>query len=138
MKLSKLNICLSKKNHLKIYFQLLNIRLFEEQSIESYRYGKIGGFCHTYIGQESVAVGTFSILKTNDHTITGYRNHAHALLCGLSTESLMAELQGKYAGCSKGKGGSMHFFNKSKNYWGGHGIVGSQIGLATGISFSLK
>ncbi|QPJ58480.1 hypothetical protein E5P55_00640 [Candidatus Pinguicoccus supinus] len=116
MMLSKLNISLTKKNYLNIYYKLLVIRLFEEQSIKAYRFSKVGGFCHTYIGQESVAVGTFSILKKNDHIITGYRNHAHAILSGLNAELLLAELYGKIIGCSKGKGGSMHFFNKNNNY----------------------
>ncbi len=98
----------------------------------------MGGFLHLYIGQESVAVGTCSLLGTNDHVITAYRDHGHALAVGMSMNECMAELFGKATGCSKGKGGSMHFFAPDKNYWGGHGIVAGQTPLGLGLAYALK
>ncbi|MEM9227326.1 MAG: pyruvate dehydrogenase (acetyl-transferring) E1 component subunit alpha, partial [Verrucomicrobiota bacterium] len=103
-----------------------------------YQQGKIGGFLHLYIGQEAVAVGTVSLLGEHDHIITAYRDHGHALAVGMSMNECMAELQGKHTGCSKGKGGSMHFFAPDKNYWGGHGIVGGQTPLGAGLAYALK
>lgn len=117
---------------------MLLIRHFEEKAGEAYSLGKIGGFCHLYIGQEAVAVGTISPLRPDDYVISAYREHGQALARGMSSRSVMAELYGKAAGCSKGKGGSMHIFDASLNFMGGHGIVGSQIPLAAGFAFAAK
>jgi len=121
-----------------LYRQMVLIRRFEEKAAEVYSAGKIGGFCHLYIGQEAVAVGSLSALRKDDYVMTSYRDHGHALAKGMSPESLMAELYGKATGCSKGKGGSMHMFGKDVNFLGGHGIVGGQIPLATGTAFASK
>src|SRR5215203_817474 len=121
-----------------LYRQMILIRRFEEKAAEVYSAGKIGGFCHLYIGQEAVAVGTLSALRKDDYVITSYREHGHALAKGMTPESVMAELYGKATGCPKGKGGSMHMFDKSLNFLGGHGIVGGQIPLATGTAFASK
>ena len=123
---------------LSLYRQMLLIRRFEEKSMEVYSAGKIGGFCHVYIGQEAVAVGSLSAIGKDDYVITSYREHGHAIAKGMSPESVMAELYGKATGCSKGKGGSMHMFDKEVNFLGGHGIVGGQIPLATGTAFASK
>ena len=123
---------------LSLYRQMLLIRRFEEKSMEVYSAGKIGGFCHVYIGQEAVAVGALSAIGKDDYVITSYREHGHAIAKGMSPESVMAELYGKATGCSKGKGGSMHMFDKEVNFLGGHGIVGGQIPLATGTAFASK
>jgi pyruvate dehydrogenase E1 component subunit alpha len=123
---------------LGLYRQMLLIRRFEEKSMEVYSAGKIGGFCHVYIGQEAVAVGSLSAIRKDDYVITSYREHGHAIAKGMSPESVMAELYGKATGCSKGKGGSMHMFDKEVNFLGGHGIVGGQIPLATGTAFASK
>jgi len=123
---------------IELYRQMLLIRRFEEKSAEVYSAGKIGGFCHLYIGQEAVAVGSLSALRKDDYVLTSYREHGHALAKGMSPESIMAELYGKATGCSKGKGGSMHMFDKETNFLGGHGIVGGQIPLATGVAFGSK
>lgn len=117
---------------------MVRIRRFEERAVRAYQQGKIGGFLHDYIGQESVAVGACSLMQANDHVITAYRDHAHAIAVGMDTRELMAELFGKYTGCSKGKGGSMHYFAPDKNFWGGHGIVGGQTPLGAGLAFALK
>lgn len=118
--------------------QMLRIRRFEERSVRAYQQGKIGGFCHTYIGQEAIAVGVVSVMGDNDHIITAYRDHGHALAVGMNMNECMAELFGKYTGCSKGKGGSMHFFAPDKRFWGGHGIVAGQTPLGLGIAYALK
>jgi pyruvate dehydrogenase E1 component subunit alpha len=123
---------------LGLYRQMLLIRRFEEKSMEVYSAGKIGGFCHVYIGQEAVAVGALSAIRKDDYVITSYREHGHAIAKGMSPESIMAELYGKATGCSKGKGGSMHMFDKEVNFLGGHAIVGGQIPLATGTAFASK
>jgi pyruvate dehydrogenase E1 component subunit alpha len=123
---------------LKIYHQMLLIRRFEEKCAESYSLGKIGGFCHLYIGQEAVAVGSISALRPDDYVITSYREHGQAIAKGISPDAIMAELYGKSGGCSKGKGGSMHLFDASVNFLGGHAIVGGQIPLATGVAFASK
>jgi pyruvate dehydrogenase E1 component alpha subunit len=123
---------------LKIFHQMLLIRRFEEKCAESYSLGKIGGFCHLYIGQEAVGVGAISALRDDDYVITSYREHGQAIAKGISPEAVMAELYGKAGGCSHGKGGSMHLFDKSVNFLGGHGIVGGQIPLGTGIAFASK
>ncbi len=117
---------------------MIRIRQFEQISLVNYKDGKMGGFLHLYIGQESVAVGTCSLMGANDHVITAYRDHGHALAVGMSMDECMAELFGKATGCSKGKGGSMHFFAPDKNYWGGHGIVAGQTPLGAGIAYGLK
>ena len=121
-----------------IYHQMLLVRRFEEKSAEAYSAGKIGGFCHLYIGQEAVAIGAISAIRKDDYVLTSYREHAHAIAKGMSPESVMAELYGKATGCSKGKGGSMHMFNKEVGFLGGHAIVGGQIPLATGVAFASK
>jgi pyruvate dehydrogenase E1 component subunit alpha len=121
-----------------LYRQMLLIRRFEEKSMEVYVAGKIGGFCHVYIGQEAVAVGALSAIRKDDYVITSYREHGHAIAKGMSPNSVMAELYGKATGCSKGKGGSMHMFDKEVGFLGGHGIVGGQIPLATGTAFASK
>jgi pyruvate dehydrogenase E1 component alpha subunit len=118
--------------------QMLLIRRFEEKSAESYSLGKIGGFCHLYIGQEAVGVGAISAVRRDDYVITSYREHGQALAKGISADAVMAELFGKSGGCSQGKGGSMHLFDKSVNFLGGHAIVGGQIPLATGVAFASK
>ena len=123
---------------LKIFHQMLLIRRFEEKCAESYSLGKIGGFCHLYIGQEAVGVGAISALRDDDYVITSYREHGQAIAKGISPEAVMAELYGKAGGCSQGKGGSMHLFDKSVNFLGGHGIVGGQIPLGTGLAFASK
>lgn len=117
---------------------MVRIRRFEERSLRAYQQGKIGGFLHLYIGQEAVAVGSISLMDENDHIITAYRDHGHALSVGMTMNECMAELYGKATGCSKGKGGSMHYFAPDKNYWGGHGIVGGQTPLGTGLAYALK
>src|SRR5881392_4525489 len=122
----------------KIFHQMLLIRRFEEKCAESYSLGKIGGFCHLYIGQEAVGVGAISALRPNDYVITSYREHGQAIAKGISPNAVMAELYGKADGCSRGKGGSMHLFDKSVNFLGGHAIVGGQIPLATGVAFASK
>ncbi len=117
---------------------MLRIRRFEEKAGQQYGMQKIRGFCHLYIGQEAVAAGTITALKTEDPIITAYRDHGLAIARGISCNEAMAELFGKATGCSKGKGGSMHFFSKEHHFFGGHGIVGAQIGLGAGIAFSEK
>ncbi|HLM59019.1 MAG TPA: pyruvate dehydrogenase (acetyl-transferring) E1 component subunit alpha [Pyrinomonadaceae bacterium] len=123
---------------LRMLYQMVLIRRFEEKSAEAYTLGKIGGFCHLYIGQEAVAVGTLNALRKDDYSITSYRDHGHALVMGTSPDEVMAELFGKAGGCSAGKGGSMHLFDADNHFLGGHGIVGGQIPLATGVAFAAK
>src|SRR5882672_8446593 len=123
---------------MKIFHQMLLIRRFEEKCAESYSLGKIGGFCHLYIGQEAVGVGAISALRDDDYVITSYREHGQAIAKGISPEAVMAELYGKAGGCSQGKGGSMHLFDASVNFMGGHGIVGGQIPLGAGFAFAAK
>jgi pyruvate dehydrogenase E1 component alpha subunit len=118
--------------------QMLLIRRFEEKAGEAYSLGKIGGFCHLYIGQEAVAVGSLAALGPDDYITCSYREHGHALARGMSARTVMTELFGKAAGCSKGKGGSMHLFDASLGFLGGHGIVGGHIPLATGMGFAAK
>src|SRR3954467_1604059 len=117
---------------------MLLIRRFEEKAGEAYSLGKIGGFCHLYIGQEAVAVGSLGALGPDDYIVCSYREHGHALARGMSSRVVMAELFGKAAGCSGGKGGSMHLFDASLGFLGGHGIVGAHIPLATGMAFAAK
>lgn len=133
-----INKSLTAQDKIGLYKKMVQIRYFEQVSLRHYQEGRIAGFLHLYIGQESVAVGTMSLLGPNDHTITAYRNHGHGLMAGMSMEECMAELFGKVTGCSKGKGGSMHFFAPDKNYWGGHGIVAGQTPLGLGLAYGLK
>ncbi|MDT5122335.1 MAG: pyruvate dehydrogenase component alpha subunit [Acidobacteriota bacterium] len=123
---------------LNLLQQMILIRRFEEKCAESYSLGKIGGFCHLYIGQEAVAVGALAALKPDDYVLTSYREHGHAIAKGISPDEVMAELYGKASGCSSGKGGSMHLFDADVNFLGGHAIVGGQIPLATGVAFASK
>ena len=126
----------SKEDDLKAYREMLLIRRFEEKAGQLYGMGFIGGFCHLYIGQEAVVVGMQLALKEGDQVITGYRDHGHMLACGMSPRGVMAELTGRRDGYSHGKGGSMHMFSKEKNFYGGHGIVGGQVSLGTGLAFA--
>ena len=128
----------SKETYLKWYEDMLLMRRFEEKAGQLYGQQKIKGFCHLYIGQEALVAGAMSVLKPNDNMITAYRDHAHALGKGISARAVMAELFAKATGCSKGKGGSMHMFDSSKRFFGGHGIVGGQIPLGAGIGFAEK
>ncbi len=129
---------LKKADKISLLREMYRIRRFEERSLRAYQQGRIGGFLHLYIGQEAVAVGSTTVLGNNDHIITAYRDHGHALACGMGMNECMAELYGKATGCSKGKGGSMHFFAPDKRYWGGHGIVAGQTPLGAGLAFALK
>ncbi|HEX2851910.1 MAG TPA: pyruvate dehydrogenase (acetyl-transferring) E1 component subunit alpha [Opitutaceae bacterium] len=139
-----INASLSREQKIELYRTMVRIRRFEERSLRSYQAKNsaggtnIGGFLHLYIGQEAVAVGCCSLMGKDDHVITAYRDHGHAIAVGMDTKPLMAELYGKATGCSKGKGGSMHYFDPSRNFWGGHGIVGGQIPLGTGLAYALK
>jgi pyruvate dehydrogenase E1 component alpha subunit len=125
-----------KDQDLTAYREMLLIRRFEEKAGQMYGMGLIGGFCHLYIGQEAVVVGMKMALRDGDQVITGYRDHGHMLACGMNAKGVMAELTGRRGGLSKGKGGSMHMFSKEKNFYGGHGIVGAQVSLGTGIAFA--
>jgi len=127
---------LNTEQLIELYRQMQLIRRFEEKSAEVYVAGKIGGFCHLYIGQEAVAVGAISAIRKDDYVFASYREHGHALAKGMPARSIMAELLGKATGCSKGKGGSMHMFDKELGFLGGHAIVGGQIPLATGAAFA--
>lgn len=135
---ASINASLSRDAKIELYRKMVRIRRFEERSLRAYQAKKIGGFLHLYIGQEAVAVGCCSLMGPNDHVITAYRDHGHAISVGMDTKPLMAELYGKITGCSKGKGGSMHYFAPDKNYWGGHGIVGGQIPLGAGLAYGIK
>jgi pyruvate dehydrogenase E1 component alpha subunit len=127
---------LGKETELKAYRDMLLIRRFEEKAGQMYGMGLIGGFCHLYIGQEAVVVGMQLTLTPGDQVITGYRDHGHMLACGMDPKGVMAELTGRRGGYSKGKGGSMHMFSVEKGFYGGHGIVGAQVSLGTGIAFA--
>src|SRR5207245_7111869 len=117
---------------------MLLIRRFEERASQQYQAQKIGGFCHLYIGQEAVVVGAIAAVREDDYVITAYRDHAHALARGTSADACMAELFGKETGCSRGLGGSMHFFDRSRHMYGGHAIVGAHVPLAAGMAFASK
>jgi pyruvate dehydrogenase E1 component alpha subunit len=123
---------------LTYYREMLLIRRFEERAGQLYGMGLIGGFCHLYIGQEAVAVGIQHALKPGDSVITGYRDHGHMLVTGMDPGRVMAELTGRASGYSKGKGGSMHMFAKDRRFYGGHGIVGAQVPIGTGLAFAHK
>jgi pyruvate dehydrogenase E1 component alpha subunit len=126
----------SKEQELAAFREMLQIRRFEEKAGQLYGMGLIGGFCHLYIGQEAVVIGMQLTLKDGDQVITGYRDHGHMLACGMDPKGVMAELTGRRGGYSKGKGGSMHMFSKEKGFYGGHGIVGAQVSLGTGLAFA--
>lgn len=128
----------SKETYIKWYKDMLLIRRFEEKTGQLYIQQKFGGFCHLYIGQEAIVVGTASACQPGDKHMTAYRDHAHPIALGTDPRVLMAELFGRVTGCSKGKGGSMHFFDKKKNFMGGHGIVGAQIAMGAGVAFAEK
>lgn len=123
---------------LEFYEQMLLIRRFEEKAGQMYGMGLIGGFCHLYIGQEAVVVGIQTALKDGDSVITGYREHGHMIAAGADPKGVMAELTGRSGGCSQGKGGSMHMFDPERGFYGGHGIVGAQVSLGTGLGFAAK
>lgn len=128
----------TKEELLHWYEEMLLMRKFEEKASQLYMQQKFRGFCHLYIGQEAVAMGIEAAIRPDDYVITAYRDHGPALVRGISANECMAELYGKATGCSKGKGGSMHFFSKEKNFVGGHGIVGGQIPLGAGLAFASK
>ncbi|MHB8993055.1 MAG: pyruvate dehydrogenase (acetyl-transferring) E1 component subunit alpha [Chloroflexota bacterium] len=123
---------------IKLYYQMLLIRRFEEKSAEMYALGKVGGFLHLYVGEEAVAVGAVSAMRPDDHLITHYRDHGYALAKGLDPKAIMAELFGKETGVSRGKGGSMHLADVSRHFWGGYAIVGGHLPLATGIALACQ
>lgn len=127
---------ITKETYLTWYRSMLLMRKFEEKTGQLYGQQKIRGFCHLYIGQEAVVAGALSVLRPEDSMITAYRDHAHAIAKGMPANEAMAEMYGKATGCSKGKGGSMHFFSKEHKFMGGHGIVGGQIPLGAGIAFA--
>lgn len=128
----------SEEEELKAYRDMLLIRRFEEKAGQLYGMGFIGGFCHLYIGQEAVVTGMQMVLNEGDQVITAYRDHAHMLAVGMDSKGIMAELTGRQGGYSRGKGGSMHMFSKEKHFYGGHGIVGAQVSLGTGLAFANK
>ena len=128
----------TKEQDLAAFRDMLLIRRFEEKAGQLYGMGLIGGFCHLYIGQEAVVIGMQMTLKPGDGVITGYRDHGHMLACGMDPRGVMAELTGRRGGYSHGKGGSMHMFSAEKGFYGGHGIVGAQVPLGTGLAFASK
>ncbi len=134
----KINNSFSNDQLLKFYEKMFLIRKFEEKAAQLYGAGKIGGFCHLYIGQEAVVIGILSSINSEDTVITAYRDHGHILARGVDPKSVMSELTGRMDGISKGKGGSMHMFSKSNRFYGGHGIVGAQVPLGVGIGFAHK
>ena len=123
---------------MELLHSMLLQRRFEERTAEAYALGKVGGFCHLYIGQEAVSTGTLSMLRPDDYVITTYRDHGQALARGITPRSVMAELFGRQDGCARGKGGSMHMFDANTNFLGGHGIVGGHVPLAAGVGFAIK
>jgi pyruvate dehydrogenase E1 component alpha subunit len=124
--------------HLRLLRSMLLQRRFEEKTAEAYAVGKIGGFCHLYIGQEGTGTGAIDALRDDDYVITTYRDHGQAIARGIPPRAVMAELFGRADGCSRGKGGSMHLFSREHNFLGGHGIVGAHIPLGTGVAFAIK
>src|SRR5947207_10131025 len=127
-----------QRDEVEMLATMLLIRRFEERASQQYQAQKIGGFCHLYIGQEAVVTGAVAATRPDDYIITAYRDHAHALARGTSADACMAELFGKVTGCSRGLGGSMHFFDRKNHMYGGHAIVGAHVPLATGIAFAAK
>ncbi len=134
----KISNSFSDDQLLKFYEKMFLIRKFEEKAAQLYGAGKIGGFCHLYIGQEAVVIGILSSINSEDTVITAYRDHGHILARGVDPKSVMSELTGRKDGISKGKGGSMHMFSKANRFYGGHGIVGAQVPLGVGIGFAHK
>ncbi|MDQ3995562.1 MAG: pyruvate dehydrogenase (acetyl-transferring) E1 component subunit alpha [Gemmatimonadota bacterium] len=128
----------NKELDLQLLRSMLLQRRFEERCAEAYALGKIGGFCHLYIGQEAVSTGTLSAIRPDDYVITTYRDHGQALARGIAPRAIMAELFGRVTGCARGKGGSMHIFDRNVNFLGGHGIVGAHVALGTGVGFAIK
>ena len=128
----------TKDELLSLYKDMLLIRRFEEKAGQLYGMGQIAGFCHLYIGQEAVVVGTRASMVDGDQMITGYRDHGHMLACGMESRGVMAELTGRAGGYSRGKGGSMHMFSTEKHFYGGHGIVGAQVPIGAGLALSNK
>src|SRR5450432_2502718 len=128
----------TREDELHAYLEMLRIRRFEEKAGQLYGMGLIGGFCHLYIGQEAVVVGMQANLGPTDEVITAYRDHGHMLACGMDPKGVMAELTGRANGYSKGKSGSMHMLSREKRFYGGHGIVGAQVPLGTGLAFANK
>ena len=129
---------LNKTQYLESYRKMMLIRRFEEKFGQLYGMGLIGGFCHLYIGQEAIISGIDLVKQGKDSTITSYRDHAHIILAGTEPKYVLAELMGRATGCSKGKGGSMHMFDVKNRFFGGHGIVGAQVPIGTGIAFAEK
>jgi pyruvate dehydrogenase E1 component alpha subunit len=129
-------VAMTQEQLLRAFADMVLIRRFEERAGQLYGMGLIGGFCHLYIGQEAVVVGVQSALEEGDQVITSYRDHGHMLATGMDPKGVMAELAGRAAGYSKGKGGSMHMFSKERRFFGGHGIVGAQVSLGTGLAFA--
>jgi pyruvate dehydrogenase E1 component alpha subunit len=129
---------MEKKQYLDLYYQMVMIRLIEEQAAQLYQQGKVGGFLHLYIGQEAVSTGLISAREPRDRVITAYRDHGVAINCGIPANQVMAELMGKATGCSQGKGGSMHMADVKKNFWGGHAIVGAHLPIASGLALGDK
>lgn len=127
-----------KSGLLKLYFDMALVRRFEEKAGQMYGMGLIAGFCHLYIGQEAVVAGMQSAMREGDSVITSYRDHGHIIVSGIAPKLVMAELTGRATGCSKGKGGSMHMFNIPGRFYGGHGIVGAQVSIGTGLAFAHK
>jgi pyruvate dehydrogenase E1 component alpha subunit len=127
-----------QRDEVEMLWLMLLIRRFEERASQQYQAQKIGGFCHLYIGQEAVVTGALASIRFDDYIITAYRDHAHALARGTSANACMAELFGKDTGCSRGLGGSMHFFDKEHHMYGGHAIVGAHVPLACGLAFACK
>jgi len=127
-----------QRDEVEMLAMMLLIRRFEERASQQYQSQKIGGFCHLYIGQEAVVVGAVAAVRDDDYIITAYRDHGHALARGTSPDACMAELFGKATGCTKGLGGSMHFFDKQRHMYGGHAIVGAHVPLAAGLAFASK
>ncbi len=134
----KINNSFSNEELTKFYEKMFLIRKFEEKAGQLYGAGKIGGFCHLYIGQEAVVTGILSSIKSEDTVVTSYRDHGHILARGVDPKFVMAELLGRKDGISKGKGGSMHMFSKKNRFYGGHGIVGAQVPIGVGLGFAHK
>ena len=137
-KLEVAPVAVGAEELLGFYRRMLLVRRFEEKAGQMYGMGLVGGFCHLYIGQEAVVVGMQATIRDDDAIITSYRDHGHMLACGMDPKGVMAELTGRSGGYSKGKGGSMHMFSRRQNFFGGHGIVGAQVPLGTGLAFGLK
>jgi pyruvate dehydrogenase E1 component alpha subunit len=129
---------LSQEKLHQLLYDMMLIRRFEEKTMQSYQKGKIGGFCHIYIGQEACAVGSINALREDDPIVGPYRDHGHALARGMHPNYCMAEMYGKITGCAKGKGGSMHMFDRDRHMYGGHAIVGGQMPLGAGLGFAIQ